>query len=278
MVRSRRTLLTTIGLVLVSLILIGISSGVQTFRPEEVALGVLSSGQRFFSTIHRNVLGTVRSVSELRRLREEYESLISELEAYRRMEGSLEMLAAENERLREQLGFAARTEEPVMAARVIGKESGHLYTSFTINRGQRHGVRGGQAVIAYIGGRQGLVGRIYQVAGGTSLVLPVFSAGSYVAARLDRSRYDGLLEGTGQADDPLILRYVERRSRNEIQYDDLIITSGLQSIFPANLPIGRVTRVTAPSFETSLNISVDPVIDFGKLEYVFILRNTGESP
>jgi rod shape-determining protein MreC len=276
--RSRRTVSTTITLVVVSLILLGISSGVQNFRPEEVTLGVLSSGQRILSAVQRGVVGTVRSVSELRRLRDEYESLLSELEEYQRLEGSLETLAAENARLREQLGFAARTEEPVMAARVIGKESGQLYTSFTINRGRRHGVRDGQAVIAYVGGRQGLVGRIHQVAGGTSLVLPVFSAGSYVAARLDRSRYDGLLEGTGQAADPLILRFVERRSRNEIQYDDLIVTSGLQSIFPANLPIGRVTRVTAPSYETSLNISVDPVIDFGKLEYVFVLTNTGVTP
>jgi rod shape-determining protein MreC len=275
MKQSRRTLLTTIILVLVGLILIGLNSGFQPFRPEQVALGFTSGFQRAFSAVERGVVGTIRSVSELRRLREEYESLLRELEAYQRLEGNAETLTAENARLREQLGFAARMDEPVISARVIGKESGRLYTSFTINRGTRHGVRRGQAVIAYVGGRQGLVGSIDEVSSGTSLVLPVFSAGSYVAARLDRSRYDGLLEGTGQPDDPLILRYVDRRGRNEIQYDDLITTTGLQSLFPPDLPIGRVTRVTAPSYETSLRISVEPVIDFGKLEYVFILTNSG---
>lgn len=272
---SRRTAITTIILVIVGLTMIGVSGSAIGFNPERIVRGVLSGGQRFFASIGRTVSGTVRSVGELRQLREDYEGLLEELERYQRLEGNIEALAAENARLREQLGFVARSENPLLAARVIAKESGSLFSSFTINRGRRHGVRTDQALIAFIGGREGLVGRVAEVSGGTAVIIPVFAPGSYVAARLERSRYEGLLQGTGDENDPLVMRYVPRRGRNEIRYDDLIATSGLESMYPADLPVGRVTRVTAPSYETSLRISVEPVVDFSRLEYVFVLINSG---
>lgn len=277
---SRKTALTTIVLVVVGLVSIGISRGTDVssdgrFRPEQIVRSILAGGQKIFAGVGRTVSGTLRSVGELRRLREDYEGLLEELEQYQRLEGNIAALASENARLREQLGFVARSEEALLAARVIARESAGLFSSYTINRGRRHGVRPDQAVIAFIVGREGLVGRVSEVSGGTAVIIPVFAPGSYVATRLDRSRYEGLLQGTGDDSDPLIMRYVPRGARDEIRYDDLISTSGLQSIFPANLPVGRVTRVTAPSYETSLIISVEPVVDFSRLEYVFVLVNTG---
>ncbi|MDA3948944.1 MAG: rod shape-determining protein MreC [Spirochaeta sp.] len=275
MKQSRKTLYTTIALTVVGLVSIGLTNGIDRFEPEQFARGVFSGGQHMLSAIGRTVSGTVRSVGELRRLREDYEGLLEELEEYQRLEGNIAALTEENVRLRRQLGFVARTEEPLLAARVIAKEAGRLFSSFTINRGSRHGVQPNQAVIAFIGGREGLVGRVSEVSGGTAVVLPVFAAGSYVAARLEMSRFDGLLQGTGREDDPLVLRYVQRNARNEISYGDLITTSGLNSLFPPDLPVGRVSRVNAPFYETALQISVDPVVDFGRLEYVFVLTNSG---
>ncbi|MFW5643818.1 MAG: rod shape-determining protein MreC [Alkalispirochaeta sp.] len=275
MKQSRKTLITTVVLLAVGLISIGVSGETGSFRPERIARGVLSGGQRFLSGIGRGIGSTVRSVGELRRLREDYEGLLRELERYERIEGNVAALVAENSRLREQLGFVARTEQPLIAARVIAKEAGHLFSSFTINRGSRHGIQRNQAVIAYVGGREGLVGRVSEVSGGTAVVVPVFAPGVYVAARLERSRYEGLLQGTGQEEDPLVLRYVQRSARNEIRYDDMVSTSGLDSLYPPDIPIGRVVRVNAPSYEASLQVAVEPMINFGRLEYVFVLPRSG---
>ena len=276
MTSRRRTSLTTVTLVLVGFVLAVVSSGTQRFRPEEAVRGVFGGVQRVFSGIGRGVGNTVRSVGELRRLREDYEGLLAELEQYQRLEGTVEALEHENARLREQLGFAARTQQPAVAARVIARESATgFFSSFTINRGERHGVRPDQAVIAYVGGREGLIGRVSEVSGGTALVTPVFAPGSYVAARLERSRHEGLLQGTGDAGDPLVLRYVPRDARNEIRYSDLVVTSGLNSLFPPEIPVGRVLRVSAPSWETSLVIDVEPIVDYSRLEYVFVLNSSG---
>jgi rod shape-determining protein MreC len=212
-------------------------------------------------------------VGELRRLREDYEGLLEDLEQYERLEGTVESLQRENDRLREQLGFAARTEEPALAAQIIARESATgFFSSFTINRGERHGVEPDQAVIAFVGGEEGLVGRVERVSGGTAVVVPVFAPGSYIGARLERSRHVGLLQGSGEAADALTMQYVPRDARNEIRYGDLVVTSGLNSIFPPEIPIGRVLRVSAPSWDTSLVIEVESVVDYSRLEYVFVLN------
>lgn len=272
MKQSRRTLLTTFGLTLSGFILIAVSSGNLSFSPDRLARRIVSGIQRVFSATGQGIAGSVRAVGELRELRSDYEALLAELDRFERIEGTIDALERENARLREQLGFAARAELPTIAARVIAKEDGPVFSSFTINRGTRHGVQPGQSVIAFSDGREGLVGRVVQTTGGTSVVMPVFASGSYVAARLDESRHEGILQGGGDVESELVLRYVIRDARNEIRYNDLVVSSGMNSIYPRDIPIGRVLRVTAPSYETSLRIEVDPVVDFSRLEYVFVLQ------
>lgn len=275
MTSSRRTALTFGGLLIVGVLSMVITDDGGRVRPDAAVRSVVGFIQRGLSATGSTITGSIRSVGELRRLRGEYELLLGELERYQQLEGSIATLERENERLREQLGFAARVELDTVAARVIAIESGPVFNSFVINRGTRHGVAEDQAVFAFVGGRQGLVGRINEVAGGTALIVPVTAPGSYVSARLDRSRHEGLLEGSGAEDRALTLRFIPREARNQIQYDDLVVTSGLNSLFPPELPIGRVLRVDSPAYEASLTVSIEPFVDFSRLEYVFVLTGPG---
>ncbi len=269
----RRTFLTTVALVLVGIISAMAGNNSERLRPDEAVRGIFGGIQKGFASVGQGIGNTVRSVGELRRVRAEYESLLNDMEQYERLEGTVEALERENDRLREQLGFAARTEEPSLAAQIIARESATgFFSSLTINRGERHGVEVNQAVVAFAGGEEGLVGRVERVSGGTALVVPVFAPGSYIGARLERSRHVGLLQGSGTVADALTLQYVPRDARNEIRYGDVVVTSGLNSIFPPEIPIGRVLRVSAPSWDTSLVIEVDPVVDYSRLEYVFVLN------
>ena len=97
------------------------------------------------------------------------------MEEYQRLEGNIAALTEENARLRRQLGFVARAEESLLAARVIAKEAGRLFSSFTINRGSRHGIHPDQAVIAFVGGREGIGRtRVAEVSGGTAVISSCF--------------------------------------------------------------------------------------------------------
>lgn len=271
MTAARRALVTAIVLTIAGLTTATIGHGRRQFAPERPFRAVTGGAQRLFGAIGRGVGDTVRSVGELRQVREDYEALLERVEDAERLAGEIDALERENRLLREQLGFAARSATPVLAARIIARQTGTTFESVTINRGTRHGLSVGHAVIAYNAGQRGIVGRIADVSGGTAIVRPVTSTASFIGARLDRSRVEGLLEGDGVGENVLTLRYVPRDARNEIRYGDLVVTSGTDSMFPADEPIGTVERVTAPAYEESLVIQVVPIVDFSRLEYVFVL-------
>ena len=73
-----------------------------------------------------------------------------------------------------------------------------------------------------------------------------------------------------------MLKYVKKRARTEIRYGDLLITSGMSSIYPEGIYIGRVRTIGAKEYESTLALTVEPIIDFSKLEYVFVLRQENE--
>jgi rod shape-determining protein MreC len=115
------------------------------------------------------------------------------------------------------------------------------------------------------------VGKVTEVYAESALVLPILDPAVYVAARLAESRYEGLVNGNGQRAGNLLMRYVDRQARFSVESSDLVVTSGMRSIYPAGLRIGMVTAIQGRSYESSLEIDLDPIVDFPRLEYVFVL-------
>ena len=154
---------------------------------------------------------------------------------------------------------------------VIARQPGSYFASFTINRGSSHGIERYMPVVARVGGYRGLVGKVVNVGPASSTVLPLFNEKSFVAARLQKSRYEGLIAGQGKSSSLLLMRNVIKNALLKIDYGDLFVTSGLGGVFPKDIPIGRVRAISSESYETSLNIEVEPIVEFSKLEYVLVL-------
>jgi rod shape-determining protein MreC len=94
-----------------------------------------------------------------------------------------------------------------------------------------------------------------------------------VSARLDVSRFEGLASGQG-ADRPTLLmmmKYVKKIAADSIEYGDLVVTAGLGGQYPAGINLGRVRDISAETYETSLTLEIEPIIDFTTLEHVFVL-------
>lgn len=266
-----KTLLTFVLLLLAGVFAARISSGVATFAPRVAVVTVAGNVQRLFLGIGSGFRNTLQSVSQLRRLRDDYQRLLIEIERYQRVADAVELLEAENQRLREQLLFQQRTPYRSVGARIIAREPTAAFSGLTIDRGSRHGVRAGQAVVGYVDGREGLVGRVLHAGTNVAVVLPVFDGNSYLSARLSGSRHEGLIEGQGTAFANLTMRHVDPRARNLITYGDLVLTSGLSEEIPGDIRIGYVRRVSAPPYEPALELEIEPAIEFSRLEYVFVL-------
>jgi len=74
------------------------------------------------------------------------------------------------------------------------------------------------------------------------------------------------------------MKYVKKRARDEIKVGDKIITSGENYNYPGNVPVGFISKIRGLDYETSLELDIEPVIDFSRLEHVFVLEMTIPSP
>lgn len=274
---ARRTMGSAL-LLAISLITLIVSTRSLAGLPERVGLSVLSFFQHGFDSVGNFFSETVNSIAELRRLEQSHRELLSRVEKLGNLERSYADLMRENERLKTQLGFSLGNAYTSVAAKIIAKDPENLYSTFVLDKGTSQGVVKNQAVVAYQDGVEGLVGRVVEVGRSSCIVSPIFDASSFVAIRLERSRYDGLSVGSGTAEAPIIIRYVKKRAKDEIQYGDLVTTSGLQSIYPQGISVGRITKLRDLDYLTSLELEMEPIIDFGRIEYVFIMHAESNAP
>ena len=64
---------------------------------------------------------------------------------------------------------------------------------------------------------------------------------------------------------------MKKIAKDKISYGDLVGTSGLGGLYPKGINIGRIRAITAPAYQTSLVLQVEPIIDFDRLEYLFLI-------
>jgi rod shape-determining protein MreC len=263
-------------LIVVSVIMLAFSTARERFRPAEAGLTLVSSVQEMVFRVGEVLGSTINSVRELGELQQQYEAVLQELRRYEGVRTDVEELRREVERLERVLGFSESLDYTNVPARIVGKDPSNLFATLTIDKGSVDGMQRNLPVVAVQDGTQGLVGRIETVGRGTSIVTPLFDSANYVAARLQESRYEGLVHGTPSRDGTLTMRYVSSQARSAVEYGDTIVTSGMNSIYPPGIRIGQVSSVQGKPYETSLQLTIDPVVDFSRLEYVFVI--TPESP
>ena len=269
---KKSTLLFILFLLINSVLIISSDRGKESLKLSEVGFSFLSFFQKGFSYTTGFFIETFNSINELRRIKIEYVKLLERFSQYESLERDFLDLIRENNELRNQLMFSSRENTEKIPAQIIGHDPGIFYNTITIDKGRRHGVTADMPVVAYQDGFQGLVGRVVEVGHSSSKIIPLYDGKFSVAARLQNLRHEGLVSGTG-GNSPLIrMNHVSRNANERLGYDELVITSGLSSIYPPGIYIGRVRSVGARGYEPSLELELEPVIDFSKLEYVFVLK------
>jgi rod shape-determining protein MreC len=256
----------------VSILMISISTRSIFKLPGAIASGATGAAQKLFSSVGNFVSQTIFSIQELADLRSQYDALAEKLKAYETLERNYADTMAENTRLKEQLGFANSITAIKASARIIAKDPGNIYSSYIIDKGISSGIEKNMAVAAFQNGVEGLAGKILDSRKTSSVVLPLFDQRFFVSARFARTRTEGLVNGQGNPDDPLVMRYVSKLNAAEIQIGDMIVTSGLDSIYPPDMAIGRVAEIQLPEYGSSAVILLGPALNFSKLEYLFVVR------
>src|SRR5271155_3514970 len=169
--------------------------------------------------------------------------------------------AAEADRLATLLQFRdAHPEAQLLAARVIGGDGGSARAIY-LNRGERDGVQPNMGVIT----PQGVVGKVLEVYSSTSQVLLLTDKNGGAGAMLAGSRTQGAAKGTSG---PMLeLDYVS--NEQDVAVGERVLTSGMDRIFPKDLPLGTVADVRPGN--PFKQIQLRPAARLDQVEEVLIL-------
>ena len=265
-------------LVIISAVLLLLSTRDFIFGVKNIGLSLFSGVRGGIYEINSFISRSVLSIRELATLRQEHANLLKQLDRFEELERSNAEIYQENIRLKEQLDFSRTLRYRHIPAQISGRDPDNLFSAVVINKGSFSGVSNDMAVVAWQNGTQALVGKVIQTGAFESLVMPVFDINSQVSSRFSVSRFEGITEGQGNSEAPLLLRFIPRRARDEINIGDIIVSSGMGGIFPQGINIGRVNAINTLEYETTLEIDIIPMIDFSRLEYVFVIEEAASIP
>lgn len=179
-------------------------------------------------------------------------------------------LELENSRLRRFMDFSRSSKRSLVAARVIARDPSPWARTIMINKGSRNGLSKGLPVLV----SEGVVGQIVNVFNGYARVLLITDHNSSVDALVQSSRARGIVQGNNS--DKCIFKYALRK--DEIVPGDLIVSSGLDQVFPKGMRIGEVVDVKKENSELFQTIYLKTFVDFEKLEEVLVSKEIVEPP
>jgi len=192
----------------------------------------------------------------------ENENLRSENNALKLQLEQLRSKAAEADRLALLINFRQLNRNvPMLGARVIGASADTASETIFLDRGAHDGIRHNMAVIT----PDGVVGKVIEAFPNSAQVLLLTDKDSGVGAMLADSRIQSPVGGTGEP--LLVMKYVP--NDDAVNVGERIVTSGMDRIFPKDLPVGTVTEIK-PGNPFKL-IRVRPAANLDRLEEVIVL-------
>jgi rod shape-determining protein MreC len=263
-VSKERALLVVIPLLILHLALLSLQiegpSGTLLFKTWTLAVQApvisFSSGiARAVRRVWSNYVWMVGARSENQQLQETVRRLSL-------LNSSYEQERQENARLRRLLSMTDSASYKTVGARVVARTPSFLSNVIYIDRGSKDGVRIDEPVIS----GDGIVGRTILVSRYQSQVQLLTNPDASVGVMLERTRTPGVLRGSG--DFLLDLNYIG--NSEQVENGDLVLSSGLDGIFPKGLGIGKVvdSRKGKGVFRS---IKVQPFMDFMRIEEVSII-------
>lgn len=178
----------------------------------------------------------------------------------------LREIEADYYRLSGLVDYAAQhTDQDLVTADVIARDTSGYLRYVIINRGARDGIAVGNPVI----NEQGLVGRVERAAATSAWVRLAIDQDSAINAFLQNARAEGTV--IGQLQGGLRMELIPQAA--VVEPGDLVLSSGLGGTFPANILIGQITSVRRQQAALFQEAEVRPTVDFSSLRVVSVITS-----
>jgi rod shape-determining protein MreC len=174
-------------------------------------------------------------------------------------------LQYQNRELKKLLGLTETLSTEAIPAAVLARSADSWWQQLTLTKGSQAGVKVGDIVVA----PGGLIGKVERVSASTSRVLLISDPSSQVGVMVSRTREMGVLQGTGTQQS--ILEFFEKEP--DVALGDIVVTSGLSSLYPAGIVIGQVRSIdldASPAPQATIELAAP----LGLLEWGLIYAYT----
>ena len=179
---------------------------------------------------------------------------------------TLRGLEAENNRLRNALGYRERAVFKLMPARIIARDASTWYSEIIIDRGTADGIKSDMPVLT----EEGLVGKTTVPDDHSARVVLIADETCRVAANVEGTREQGIVKGerTSSGSAPNIgLNFLSKQAN--LKPGQKIYTSGVGGVFPSGVLVGAVREFKVRELDG--HASIVPAVDLTTLEDVFVV-------
>ena len=270
LISERKPFLLLLVLLTVHLVLMSsrVRGGQRGSMLEEAILTLTAPVLKAASWASQATAGTWTAYVDLRGVRKENTRLREEVQRLSLQARELEEARLEALRLHDLLDLRSSVAAPSVAAHVIARDATVAAGIVLLDRGSSAGLQRDDPVLT----TRGVVGRVILAEPGISKVQTLLDANSGVAAMIQRTRVQGVVVGEGSSG--CRMDYVSDSA--DVEVGDVVITSGLDRIYPKGYTIGVVRGIEVGEGLTKV-VEIRPEVDFRRLEEVLVLKTAEET-
>ena len=197
--------------------------------------------------ISRSFEDLFKTKAQLSKKNQELEKKIADLSIENQ---KLVLIDQENIQLRKSIKIANTLGFDFVDAEIILPRINNGKEVITVNKGINHGIKIGQPVINNIG----LIGQIIFVGNSYSEINPITSKKYIVPAIFEKATDNIIIRGNGN-------KYLEVSmfpAHRQVKIGDVLMTSGIDSLYPKGIKIGKIIRITPKANNQFIQLLIAP--------------------
>jgi len=231
-------------------------SGIVTVIFKPIQLGLYKTGQ-----VINDSLKSFTSLNELKNENDELNDRIANLTTEN---FNLKKTIEQNDILHEELEFINELHYEYISAKIIGRNPDSLLKTIIINKGNKNEISVNQPVIT---GKGILIGKVIEANDYISKVLLLSDSQSLVSGTINNTTR-GLITG----EHGISLKMTLIPQDQNINKDDVVVTSGLENKIPPDLIIGNVEKITQIEGELFKTATIKPLVSYDNISIVNVLK------
>jgi rod shape-determining protein MreC len=263
-------------IVLVLLIIIGLSSGSRdkVSNSENIFGTVFSYIQKTMFNIGQTMSNAFNSIQNISKLNEENTILRETMYKLKDENRMLKDIINSQSTLEAEYKLRSSLKYDYEEAQVIAKDDSNWFSRFTIDKGEKHGIRKNDIIIQAVKSEEtgivkvGLVGVVSEVGYNFAKVTAIIDENCKVSFRDIENNENGII--SGNVDGSITGFFLDNKA--EAKIGDELFTSGIGDIYLDDIYIGEISDIVETTDASSKKIYVKPAIEFTNIYKVFVLK------